>query len=132
VGRSVLFGHRLRFVRLGLVVVLFGCALTACEHPDIGVAFSKTPARGTTTVTVTVKGHTVTQTVVSLDSATAAPIATSTLASFPFDIDTTPLADGTHRLFVTSHTTPGTTRSPSTTRPRCSPPGSSSRSRSAG
>ena len=96
-----------RLIAGAVVLVVFGSLLAGCVNPDIKVSFSKTPARGTTTVTVTVTGHTVTQTTVRVDDAGATPIATSTAASFPFDLDTTVLSEGAHKLFVTSQTTSG-------------------------
>ena len=86
------------------VVVLFASLAASCNPPKITVSYSKAPARGTTTVTVTVTGATVTQTTVRLDSTGASPIATSSSASFQFDLDTTTLLDGVHKLFVSSQT----------------------------
>jgi glucose/arabinose dehydrogenase len=98
----------LRLIAGAAVLALFGSLVASCNSPAISVSFSKTPASGTTTVTVAVTNHTVTQTTVSLDNADATPIATSTAASFAFDLDTTVLTEGPHKLFVTSHTTSGT------------------------
>ena len=101
---------RSRLIAGAAVLVLLGSLAAGCEpsSPGISVSYSKTPARGTTTVTVTVTGFTVTRTKVRVDDAAATPIATSTAASFTFDLDTTGLSDGAHQLFVTSKTTSGT------------------------
>jgi len=100
--------RRLRVIAVGAVVGLFGSLLASCNSPGLSVSFSKTPASGTTTVTVAVTGHTVTQTTVRLDAAGAPPIATSTAASFAFNVDTTILSEGAHTLFVVSQTTSST------------------------
>src|ERR1700730_15163897 len=91
-----------RVVAGAAVLVLLGSLAAGCEpsSPGISVTYSKTPARGTTTVTVTVTGFTVTKTKVRIDNTAATPIATSTAASFTFDLDTTRLSDGAHQLFV--------------------------------
>jgi glucose/arabinose dehydrogenase len=99
---------RSRLITGAVVFGLFGALLASCTNASIKVSYSKTPARDTTTVTVTVIGHTVTQTTVRVDAADATPAATSTAASFSFDLDTTALSEGAHRLFVTSATTSGT------------------------
>ncbi|MBV8950725.1 MAG: PQQ-dependent sugar dehydrogenase [Actinobacteria bacterium] len=111
------FGSR----RRGRVVVgigLLGVPLfaAACVPPQstgtahIDVTFDKTPARGTTNVTVSVVNFSVTNVTVSLDSATAMPIETATNASFQFPLDTTPLADGPHTLFLTANGPTGSTQ----------------------
>lgn len=99
--------RRSRLVTGALALIVFGSVITACKPPGISVTFSKQPARGVTTVTVTVTGYTVTQTTVRVDDAGATPVATSTGASFPFDLDSTLLSDGAHSLYVTSETTEG-------------------------
>ncbi len=93
---------RSRLITGAIVFGLFGALLASCTNPSIKVSYSKKPARDTTTVTVTVTGHTVTQTTVRIDAADAPPVATSTAASFSFDLDTTGLSEGAHQLFVTS------------------------------
>ena len=97
-----------RLIAGAAVAVVFGSLLTACMNASIDVSFSKQPARGITTVTVSVSDPTVTLTNVRLDSAGATPIATSTAPSFSFDLDTTVLSEGTHRLFVAAETDSGT------------------------
>ena len=99
---------RSRLIAGVVVAVLCGSLLSACKNPSIIVSFSKTPARGTTTVTVSVTDPTVTQTTVRVDGAGATPIATSTSPSFSFDLDTTVLSEGAHRLYVASETESGT------------------------
>jgi glucose/arabinose dehydrogenase len=91
----------------GKSAIVSGDNYTYAPPLGISVGYSKTPARGMTTVTVTVTGFTVAQTTVRIDDAGATPIATSTQASFPFDLDTKGLTDGAHGLFVTSQTASG-------------------------
>ena len=43
-----------RLIASAVVLVVLGSLLAGCTNPNIKVSFSKTPARGTTTVTVTV------------------------------------------------------------------------------
>jgi glucose/arabinose dehydrogenase len=95
-------------VVLSAVVVAVALIAAACTPPPSGgtphidVAFDKTPARGTTTVTVTVTNMSVTSVTVRLDSASATPIETASTPSFQFPLDTTKLADGPHTLFVSA------------------------------
>ena len=84
------------------VIVLLGAVLVACAPPGISVHFAKTPANGTTTVTVSVTGSMVLQTTVRVDTSTSAPVATSSAASFSFDLDTTTLTNTAHTLLVSS------------------------------
>jgi glucose/arabinose dehydrogenase len=100
--------RRFRVIAGGAVFALFGALLASCNSTAISVSFSKSPATGTTSVTVAVTNHTVTQTTVRLDTPGATPVATSTAASFTFGLDTTLLPDGTHVVLVTSQTTSGT------------------------
>ncbi len=102
-------------VVLALVLVAIPLIAAACVPPPggaphIDVTFDKTPARGTTTVTVSVTSLSVTSVTVRLDSATATPIENATTASFAFPLDTTPLADGPHTLFVTATGSTGSTQ----------------------
>ncbi len=107
-GESQVPNRRSRLIAAAAVLLLLVAVAASCKVPNgITVHFSKTPASGTTTVTVKVSGYTVTQTVVRIDDAGATPIATSTAASFAFDLDITGLSDGTHVLFVTSETASG-------------------------
>jgi glucose/arabinose dehydrogenase len=78
--------------------------------PHIDVTFDKTPARGTTNVSVSVVNFSVDNVVVRLDSQTATPIETATTASFQFPLDTTPLADGPHTLYVLANGPSGSTQ----------------------
>lgn len=89
------------------VLAFFLPLLASCAPLGITASFSKTPARGVTTVTVTVTGSTVTQTTARVDSASAPLVATSTSASFSFDLDTTTLSNTGHTLLVTSQSTTG-------------------------
>jgi len=86
------------------IVALASCTFptppAGSPAPHIDVAFSKTPARGITTVTVNVVNLTVTQVTVALDSVNAPPVASSTMASFQFDLDTVGLLDGPHTLLI--------------------------------
>src|SRR5690348_1015815 len=89
-------------------IAIFAAGLAGCAPQGISVTFSKTPARGTTTIKVTVNtSGTITATSARIDSATATPVATSSAATFSFDLDTTPLSNTTHTLFVTSQTSTG-------------------------
>src|SRR5712692_11160168 len=97
-----------RLIAGAVALLLFGSLAVSCTKPHgISVGYSKNPARGVTTVTVTVTDYTVNQTTVRIDDPGATPIATSSAATFSFDLDTTLLTDGGHQLFVRSETTDG-------------------------
>ncbi len=106
--REWLRGRGTRLFGVPAVVVLLGAILVACAPPSISVHFAKTPANGTTTVTVSVTGPMVVQTTVRVDTSTSTPVATSSAASFSFDLDTTPLTNTAHTLLVSSATATGT------------------------
>jgi glucose/arabinose dehydrogenase len=102
------WNRRARLFAAPCAIAIFGACLAGCAPRGISVTFSKTPARGTTTIKVTVNtSGTITATSARIDSATATPVATSSAATFSFDLDTTPLANTTHTLFVTSQTSTG-------------------------
>jgi glucose/arabinose dehydrogenase len=110
-------GVRRRPVLLGIALVVISLVAGACVPPPppggtphIDVTFDKTPARGSTTVSVSVVSLPVTSVTVRLDSATATPFENATTATFQFPLDTTTLVDGPHMLFVAATGPSGSTQ----------------------
>jgi glucose/arabinose dehydrogenase len=106
-GRRASVGtRRVRLPALVGAVLLLALLVSACvpppggPTPHVDVSFDKTPARDTTTVTVSVANFTVTNVTVRVDSPAANPLTTSTAPSFQFALDTTTLKDGPHTLYV--------------------------------
>jgi glucose/arabinose dehydrogenase len=88
---------------LTLATFLAACGPTGGGTPHIDVTFDKTPARALTTVTVSVVNFTPTTVTLRLDSPTADPLTTANTASFQYSLDTSPLSDGPHTLYVTAN-----------------------------
>jgi glucose/arabinose dehydrogenase len=103
--------RRVRATLVAFAVLVSGAALSACvpppggPTPHIDVTFDKTPARGSTNVSISVVNFTVTTVSVRVDSPTVTPLTTSSSPSFQFALDTTTLKDGPHTLYVVAQGT---------------------------